>query len=53
MGTGGIRYGVRRAVTGGFGAWRLRAVYEDEFDEDNDLQRIAFGQSVTLIAGCF
>ena len=30
------------AVTGGFGAWRLRAVYEDELDEENDLQRIAF-----------
>lgn len=25
---------------GGFGAWRLRAEYEDEEDEDNDYQRI-------------
>lgn len=28
------------AVGGGFGAWRLRTVYEDEGDEDNDQQRI-------------
>ncbi len=28
------------AVTGGFGAWRLRAVYEDEYDSENDKQRI-------------
>lgn len=28
------------AVTGGFGAWRLRACYEDEDDEDNERQRI-------------
>lgn len=28
------------AVGGGFGAWRLRADYEDEYDEDNDYQRI-------------
>ena len=28
------------AVGGGFGAWRLRTVYEDEGDEDNDKQRI-------------
>lgn len=28
------------AVGGGFGAFRLRAVYEDEYDEDNDHQRI-------------
>jgi hypothetical protein len=28
------------AVGGGFGAWRLRTVYEDESDEDNDHQRI-------------
>ncbi len=28
------------AVGGGFGAFRLRAVYEDEYDEDNDQQRI-------------
>lgn len=28
------------AVGGGFGAFRLRAVYEDEYDEDNDYQRI-------------
>lgn len=28
------------AVGGGFGAWRLRACYEDEEDDDNDYQRI-------------
>jgi hypothetical protein len=28
------------AVTGGFGAWRLRAVYEDEYDPENEKQRI-------------
>ena len=28
------------AVGGGFGAWRLRTAYEDEYDEDNDHQRI-------------
>jgi hypothetical protein len=28
------------AVGGGFGAWRLRAKYEDEEDEDDDKQRI-------------
>jgi hypothetical protein len=28
------------AVGGGFGAFRLRAVYEDEYDEDNERQRI-------------
>ena len=27
-------------VGGGFGAWRLRACEEDEYDEDNDRQRI-------------
>lgn len=30
------------AVTGGYGAWRLRAVYEDEYDPDDDRQRIRF-----------
>jgi hypothetical protein len=29
-------------VGGGFGAFRLRACYEDEEDEENDRQRIAF-----------
>ena len=29
-------------VGGGFGAWRLRSVYEDESDEDNERQRIRF-----------
>lgn len=29
------------AVAGGIGAWRLRCVYEDEEDEDNDHQRVA------------
>jgi len=28
------------AVGGGFGAWRLRTVYEDEADEEDDKQRI-------------
>jgi hypothetical protein len=28
------------AVGGGFGAWRLKAVYEDDEDPDNDKQRI-------------
>lgn len=28
------------AVGGGFGAWRLRAEYEDDEDEDNERQRI-------------
>lgn len=30
------------AVSGGMGAWRLRTEYEDEYDEDNDYQRIRF-----------
>lgn len=30
------------AVGGGFGAWRLRTVYEDEADEENEHQRIVF-----------
>lgn len=30
------------AAGGGFGAWRLRATLEDEYDEDNDRQRIRF-----------
>jgi len=28
------------AATGGFGAWRLRTVYEDEYDDEADEQRI-------------
>lgn len=28
------------AIGGGFGAWRLRACYEDEYDEENEKQRI-------------
>lgn len=28
------------AVGGGIGAWRLRACYEDEYDDDDDRQRI-------------
>lgn len=28
------------AVGGGFGAWRLRNVYEDEYDDEDDRQRI-------------
>ncbi len=27
-------------VSGGMGAWRLRSEYEDEYDEDNEYQRI-------------
>lgn len=27
-------------VGGGYGAWRLRACYEDEYDDENDKQRI-------------
>jgi hypothetical protein len=30
------------AVGGGIGAWRLRTVYEDEEDDENDRQRIRF-----------
>lgn len=30
------------AVGGGFGAWRLRACYEDEYDPENERQRIRF-----------
>lgn len=29
------------AVGGGFGAWRLRASYEDDYDDENDKQRIS------------
>lgn len=32
--------GFEEAVTGGFGAWRLRADYEDAESEDSDYQRI-------------
>jgi len=28
------------AVSGGFGAWRLSTVYEDEYDDEDDRQRI-------------
>lgn len=30
------------AVGGGFGAWRVRAVYEDEEDDERDEQRVVF-----------
>lgn len=30
------------AAKGGFGAYRVRARYEDEYDEENDYQRIGF-----------
>ena len=30
------------AVGGGIGAWRLRAAYEDEYDDENEYQRIRF-----------
>jgi hypothetical protein len=33
--------GFEEGVGGGFGAWRLRACYEDDDDDDNDQQRIA------------
>lgn len=29
-------------VSGGIGAWRLRTVYEDEYDSENEYQRIIF-----------
>jgi len=32
--------GFEEAVGGGFGAWRLRACYEDEEDDENEKQRI-------------
>jgi hypothetical protein len=32
--------GFEEAVGGGFGAWRLRSVYEDEEDDENEKQRI-------------
>lgn len=32
--------GVEEGVTGGMGAWRLRPIYEDEYDEENEKQRI-------------
>lgn len=31
----------QEGLKGGFGAWRRRPVYEDEYDPDNDYQRIA------------
>ena len=34
--------GFEEAVGGGFGAWRLRAEYEDPEDDENDEQRIRF-----------
>jgi len=30
------------AVLGGFGAWRLKSVYEDEEDDENEYQKICF-----------
>lgn len=33
---------VQEAIKGGFGAWRLRASYEDEDDPDEERQRICF-----------
>jgi hypothetical protein len=32
----------QEGITGGMGAWRLRADYEDEEDEENEYQRIRF-----------
>ncbi len=34
----------RDGISGGFGAWRLAAEYEDEFDPDDDTQRIGIRQ---------
>lgn len=34
--------GFEEGVTGGMGAWRLKNVYCDEYDPDDDTQRIAF-----------
>lgn len=34
--------GFEEAVGGGMGAWRLRAAYEDEGDDENEYQRIRF-----------
>lgn len=34
--------GFEEAVGGGIGAWRLRAVYEDDEDDENTRQRVAF-----------
>jgi len=34
--------GFEEATSGGIGAWRLRACYEDEDDDENERQRIAF-----------
>lgn len=31
---------VQEAIGGGMGAWRLRAAYDDEYDDDNEKQRI-------------
>lgn len=33
--------GFEEAVGGGFGAWRLRTEYEDEYDDENELQKIS------------
>lgn len=32
----------QEAVAGGYGAWRLRQCYEDEYDDENTKQRIKF-----------
>jgi hypothetical protein len=32
----------QEGIAGGFGAWRLRACYEDEEDDENEYQRIRF-----------
>lgn len=34
--------GFEEAIQGGMGAWRLKNVYSDEYDPDDDSQRIAF-----------
>jgi hypothetical protein len=39
------------AVTGGMGAWRYRADYEDEYDIDNEYQKICI-EPITDAASC-
>lgn len=40
-------------VKGGFGAWRLTTRYEDEYDEDNEKQRIIFEPIVDADSSVF
>lgn len=45
--------GFEEAVGGGYGAFRLRAQYEDEEDEDNDYQRVCFEPIVDADSSVF